>query len=50
MLTVCISSYNMNDLGRSVAVLEDRKALQRDLDRLDQWNTSRCMIFNKAKF
>ncbi|KAJ7416282.1 hypothetical protein WISP_72520 [Willisornis vidua] len=40
---------NNTKLGWSVNLLEGRRALQRDLDRLERWDDSNGIKFNKAK-
>uniref|UniRef100_A0A493SZD0 Reverse transcriptase domain-containing protein n=1 Tax=Anas platyrhynchos platyrhynchos TaxID=8840 RepID=A0A493SZD0_ANAPP len=49
LFNIVIDDLDDTKLGVCVNLLEGRKALQEDLDRLHQWAKVNCMKFNKAK-
>lgn len=44
-----VSSEPLPSCARLLDLFEDRKALQRDLVRLDCWANSNCVTFKKSK-
>lgn len=50
MERIIIHSTDVTKMGRRADLLKDRKAPQRDLDRLDQWPKANSTWFNMVKF